>query len=116
MMDWMLIGLGAGLGSVLRYEIARRMSSHTGKLLIPGTFVVNITGAFLLGIAVGISVHGLWWNFLADGFLGGFTTFSTLVVEGVHFVKDKRKVNALLYFSSTAVLGVSAFLLGGMVV
>ena len=115
-MEWLLIGLGAGIGSVLRYEIGCRMASHGGKYKIPGTFVVNIAGAFLLGIAVCLSVHGLWWNFLADGFLGGFTTFSTFMVEGVQLVKDNRKINALLYFVSTMALGILAFLLGGMVV
>lgn len=115
-MEWILIGLGAGIGSVLRYEIGRRMSKQKSNLKIVGTFAVNVSGAFLLGVVVALSVEGLWWSMLADGFLGGFTTFSTFMVEGVLLVRGNRTLNTLVYFTATIVLGIVAFLLGNNLV
>lgn len=111
-MDWILIGLGAGLGSVARYEIGRRMAGRQSILKIPGTFVVNLTGAFLLGLVVAMSAHGLWWSLLADGFLGGFTTFSTLMVETVVLIRGNRFANGLVYLLVTFIFGITAFLAG----
>ena len=115
-MDWILIGLGAGVGSVLRYEIGRRMSLKNNKLTFWGTFAINLTGAFFLGIVVELSIDGLWWSLLADGFLGGFTTFSTFMVEGVHLIRGNQKANAMVYFTATVVLGIGAFLLGNTMI
>lgn len=114
-MDWIFIGVGAGVGSVLRYEIGHRMALEKSALKTLGTFVVNLVGAFLLGLVVALSIDGLWWNLLADGFLGGFTTFSTFMVEGVQLVRGNQKLNALGYFVTTVVLGIGAFLLGDTV-
>lgn len=114
-MDWILIGLGAGLGSVARYEIGRRMAGTQNALKIPGTFVVNISGAFLLGIVAAMPAQGLWWSLLADGFLGGFTTFSTLMVESVVLIRGNRFGSALAYLAATLVLGMVAFLAGGAI-
>ncbi len=111
-MDWILIALGAGLGSVLRFEIGRRIARRQTKLKIASTFGVNVSGAFLLGLVVGLSVDGLWWSLLADGLLGGFTTFSTFMVEGVQLIKNNRLANVLLYFASTVALGILAFSIG----
>jgi fluoride exporter len=110
--DWILIGLGAGVGSVFRYEISRRMSLKNNSRKTLGTFAVNLTGAFLLGVVVALSLDSLWWSLLADGFLGGFTTFSTLMAEGVQLIRGNKKINALVYFATTVVLGIGAFLLG----
>jgi len=115
-MDWIMIGLGAGAGSVLRFEISRRMSLRNSNLKIAGTFAVNLSGAFLLGIVVALSVEGIWWSMLADGFLGGFTTFSTFMVEGVLLIKGNQRMNALVYFAATVGLGFGAFLLGSNLV
>jgi len=117
-MDWILIGLGAGVGSVLRYEISRqmgrRMPLHSSGLKTFGTFAVNLSGAFLLGFVVAYSIEGLWWCLFVDGFLGGFTTFSTLMVEGVLLIRGNQKMNAVAYFAATVVLGIVAFLIGNI--
>lgn len=115
-MDWILIGLGAGAGSMLRYEIGRRMSTNNGKHKIFATFAVNCFGAFLLGAVVALSLNGQWWHLVADGLLGGFTTFSTFMVEGVVLIRGNQKANALSYIAATLALGIIAFLLGESVV
>jgi len=111
-MDWILIGVGAGVGSVSRYEIGHRLASQKTGSKIAGTFAVNFLGAFLLGVMVGMNLDGLWWNLIADGFLGGFTTFSTFMVEGVYLIHSNQKLNALVYIVGTSLLGILSFFLG----
>jgi len=117
-MDWILVGLGAGAGSVLRYEISRQMGRYMSlqhhSLKTFGTFAVNLSGAFLLGIVVAYSNEGICWSLLADGFLGGFTTFSTFMVEGVILIRGNQKMNAMVYFIATVFLGIVAFFLGNI--
>jgi fluoride exporter len=114
-MEWILIGIGAGLGSVSRYEIGHRLASKRTGSKIAGTFAVNISGAFLLGVMVGLNLHGLWWSLIADGFLGGFTTFSTFMVEGIFLIHGNQKLNALVYIAGTAALGILSFFGGEMI-
>lgn len=114
-MDWILIGLGAGAGSVLRYELGRRMTLNRSNFKMLATFGINLSGATLLGMVVSLSLNNLWWCLLADGFLGGFTTFSTFMVEGVMLIRCDQKTNALVYFVATVILGIVGFFFGGTV-
>ena len=83
--NFLLVGLGGGIGSMLRYA---------SSLLIPSrffpwsTFAVNITGSFIIGIILALSMRdevfmNNWKLFLATGICGGFTTFSSFSAEVV---------------------------------
>ena len=81
-MSYLLVALGAAIGAAARYLLDNWTQALAGKPDFPlGTFVVNITGAFLVGI--GFSLSGGWpittggWQLLSIGVLGGYTTFST---------------------------------------
>lgn len=96
-----LVFLGGGLGSVLRFLIGRYLNStNTG---IPyGTFAANILGSLLIGIILGLSAKGnvLTQNqtlLLATGFCGGFTTFSTFAYENHVFLKTGDFTSFALY-------------------
>lgn len=97
-----LVFLGGGLGSVLRYFFSKFLNNpETG---IPfGTFAANILGSLLIGIILGLALKNetLSQNtvlFLATGFCGGFTTFSTFAYENHLFLKKRRLyVFCLLY-------------------
>lgn len=92
--DCLLVLLGSGLGGVARYAlgtwIAARLPASGSSGGFPwGTFVVNVTGCFLLGLLMGLLSergqqqtpwHG-WRLLLGVGFLGGYTTFSTLLYD-----------------------------------
>ncbi len=79
---------GAGIGGGLRYMLSWWTVERWGGSFPWGTFIVNISGAFLLGIVMAVSaeralIPPVWRLFLGVGILGGYTTFSTLSYESV---------------------------------
>ncbi|KAB1067208.1 fluoride efflux transporter CrcB [Tamlana haliotis] len=92
MKNLLLVFIGGGFGSVLRFLIGKHFNSiETG---IPyGTFSANILGSFLIGIILGLAAKHNAINhnhtlLLATGFCGGFTTFSTFIYENHVFLKS----------------------------
>lgn len=112
----LLVFLGGGVGSVLRFIIGKYLnSSDTG---IPyGTFAANIIGSFLIGIILGLAVkqNSLSENqilFLATGFCGGFTTFSTFAYENHVFLKSGDFTSFAIYTIASFVIGFLAVFAG----
>ncbi|MDP4089232.1 MAG: fluoride efflux transporter CrcB [Bacillota bacterium] len=111
-MDYVLVGIGGALGSVTRYILGRFISERSNSKIPLGTFIINITGAFFLGI-VSNSVAGRNLSLLlADGFLGAYTTFSTFMYEGFNLFQEKEKLNAFTYIFGSLILGVTGYALG----
>jgi CrcB protein len=113
----LIIGIGGFIGSVLRYlgQLA------AGKMFPPsfpmGTFLVNIFGCFLIGIVFAMSEKGNLLTaemrlFLAVGFCGGFTTFSTFAADNLMLMKDNSIGLMLLNIAGSVVLGIFAVYLG----
>tara|TARA_A100000171_G_scaffold30980_1_gene29295 strand:- start:20906 stop:21277 length:372 start_codon:yes stop_codon:yes gene_type:complete len=116
MKQLLLVFLGGGLGSSLRYIIGTYLnSSNTG---IPyGTFLANILGSLLIGIILGLAVKSetLSQNtilFLATGFCGGFTTFSTFAYENHVFLKSGDFTSFALYTIGSFIIGFAAVFFG----
>tara|TARA_R100000935_G_scaffold9625_1_gene19531 strand:+ start:14782 stop:15153 length:372 start_codon:yes stop_codon:yes gene_type:complete len=116
MKQLLLVFLGGGLGSSLRYIIGNYLnSSNTG---IPyGTFLANILGSLLIGIILGLAVKSetLSQNtilFLATGFCGGFTTFSTFAYENHVFLKSGDFTSFALYTIGSFIIGFAAVFFG----
>jgi fluoride exporter len=88
----LLVFLGGGLGSTLRYGLGKYLNSTT--LGFPyGTFTVNLLGSLLIGIILGMaakhdSISQNTMLLVATGFAGGFTTFSTFAYENHIFLKN----------------------------
>lgn len=86
-MTWLLIGVMGALGSLARYGVSGAVQRRWQTTFPVGTLVVNVTGAFgaglLLGIATGRSVPDITLLAAGVGFLGGYSTFSTWMVETV---------------------------------
>ncbi|MCG7342539.1 fluoride efflux transporter CrcB [Sporosarcina sp. ACRSL] len=102
--DAIVIGLGGFIGAVLRLLISARMNKKEG---IPiGTLVVNLTGSLLIGFLIGLELPKLWTIFLVSGFLGAFTTFSTLMKELLQLWRSGKRKESLLYCTLSFVLGV----------
>lgn len=86
-MSWLAVGIGAALGAWLRWGLSVAMN-HLPVFLPLGTLIANLSGGFLIGIAVAFFQHHpdlpLQWRLLVvTGFLGGLTTFSTFSAESM---------------------------------
>lgn len=112
----LLVFLGGGFGSVLRYIIGKYLNStQTG---IPyGTFAANILGSLLIGIILGLAIKNNTLSngqtlFLATGFCGGFTTFSTFAYENHVFLKAGDFTSFAIYTIASFIIGFLAVFLG----
>lgn len=113
----LLVGTGGFLGSISRYMVSRIMQNSFPSAFPYGTFVVNITGCFLIGLIYGLSERSSlltsgWKLFLAVGFCGGFTTFSTFANENLALLRDGEFFNFILYAGLSVLLGLAATFLG----
>lgn len=112
----LVISLGGVIGSLARYFIAELMN-HRHWTQLASTLIVNILGAFAIGIAYpwvrSRLGSPLWQPFIITGLLGGFTTFSTLAADVV--IHDDEPLLAIGYLVSTLIVGLLAVPLGGRV-
>lgn len=110
-----LIGLAGAMGALMRYVLGRFVAERTGSPFPFGTLLINVSGAFLMGlIFVAASRHLIsspMQAILATGFLGGYTTFSTMSWEGVQLMHGSRWTS-ILYLGGTVALGLLAVVLG----
>ena len=89
-MTSILVAAAAGsIGALVRYLTTGWVQQWTGSTLPIGTAVVNIVGAFLLGVVVGSMGLESTVAIAALGFVGGLTTFSTWMVETVNFAVER---------------------------
>ena len=112
----LLVFLGGGIGSVLRYIISKSINPIFSNFFL-GTFLVNILGCLFIGVILGISLKDTFLTqnqtlLLATGFCGGFTTFSTFALENQSFLKNGDIVNFAVYTISSVVVGIIAISLG----
>jgi CrcB protein len=111
------IFLGGGIGSVLRYLLTLSVNRQLTTAFPTGTFVVNVTGCFLIGLLYGIAIRYSWFNagwrlFLITGICGGYTTFSAFSYEAVGLIREGNFGYFLLYVAGSVVLGLLATMLG----
>jgi len=109
--------IGAGIGGGLRYVLGGWMAERWGTAFPWHTFVINISGAFLLGMLMALSVDravvpGSMRLFLGVGILGGFTTFSTLSYESVALMEQGMYVQGMANMFGSAVVGIAAAVAG----
>ena len=115
----LLVGVGGALGAMTRYSVDQLAASYTGSTIL-GTFLANISGSLILGLLVGVlSNHDIWpaetRMFLAVGFLGSYTTFSTLTLATVQLLQKGDLSTAALNLGASIFLGIGAALIGLMV-
>ncbi len=111
-----MVFLGGGLGSVLRYVISKYFNLLPFNLPL-GTLTVNILGSLLLGLFLGIALKGGQLSnnlilFLATGFCGGFTTFSTFAFENQEFLKAGDYFHFSVYTFGSLLAGFTAIFVG----
>lgn len=111
-MTWITLTVAGAVGAAARYGLSGWVQRRTASPLPVGTAVVNLVGAFALGWVVKAST-GLGLDLLA-GFLGGFTTFSTWMVESWSMAQAGRRGRrrALINLVGLLVVGVAFAALG----
>ena len=112
-----LVGIGGFLGSIARYLAASFITKTISSAFPYGTFVVNIIGCLMIGIIFGLWQRFEWlapeWRFfLATGFCGGFTTFSSFAFENIILLLDKDYLTFASYSILSFVLGLIATFIG----
>jgi len=80
-LTWVGIAVFGALGAVARFRVDSAVSARFPSDFPVGTLVVNLTGAFALGVLLGAAVPHRAALVLGTGFMGGYTTFSTWMVE-----------------------------------
>ena len=110
--DLTLVALGGATGSVLRYAVGRAMGPTADSHIPWHTFMVNATGAFILGLLIVTAAKlgwPAWWRpLIAVGVLGGYTTFSTFSLEVVELALRGRLMLAVGYGVGSLATGVVA--------
>lgn len=114
-----LVGLAGAVGALLRYLLGRSIAERAGAQFPLGTLLINVTGAFVISLLFALTSHKLLnataQVILATGFLGGYTTFSTMNWEGVQLARGGSTRMSMLYFGGSFALGLLAASLGLLV-
>lgn len=112
-MEYLLVAMGGVLGAILRFTLGKWIGERLGASFPYGTFIINITGSFLLGFTIFLDggIH-LFFNM---GFLGAYTTFSTFGYEGFALLEKGQQTRAALYVIGSAFLGIFGAYLGMVV-
>jgi CrcB protein len=104
------IGLLGGVGAVARFLLDGAVTARAGAAFPWGTLAVNLTGAFALGLLVGVADDT--YRLFGTGLLGAYTTFSTWMLESHRLAEDGRLRLGALNFVLSLAAGVAAVWLG----
>lgn len=112
---------GGAVGSLTRYLLGRAFAQRfPDSPFVIGTFVINVTGSFLIGLAMTLIVERFrlphfWQLTLVVGFLGGYTTFSSFEYDAYLATRSGHHLLMLAYLIGSVVLGYGAVWLGVVV-
>lgn len=116
MLLYLVIALGGAVGAVARYAVGGWVQGIGGTAFPWGTLIVNITGSLLLGFLYrfleGISAGVQWRAFLAIGFCGAYTTFSTFSYETVRLMQNGEWSRVGSYVLGSVLIGLVGMFLG----
>jgi CrcB protein len=117
MKEVILVFLGGGIGSMLRYLVSKSFTGWINNPFPYSTFVINIVGCFLIGVFLTLPEKFDWFTieyrlFLATGICGGFTTFSAFSYENYALLKEGDYVYFVIYTALSFALGLAATFLG----
>lgn len=106
----MLLAVGGvgGIGALLRFLLDSAVSARVGREFPYGTLIVNLTGAFILGLLVGVALDKEAYRIAGTGLIGAFTTFSTWTLESHRLGEDGQLRLAIVNFAVSLILGIAA--------
>lgn len=111
-LTWAAVAVCGGIGALGRFVIDRRVGSSADTDFPLGTFVINITGALLLGVLTGLALTGDALLIAGTATLGSYTTFSTWMLETQRLREDGEVATALMNVAVSLAVGLAAVALG----
>jgi fluoride exporter len=117
MTKYWMVGLGGFLGSIARFWLGSYITYRMGARFPYGTFVINISGSFLIGLVVTLLAERSHWSpnllyLIPIGFIGAYTTFSTFELEAFRSVRNGDLLLSFLYVTLSVTVGFFAVWLG----
>jgi CrcB protein len=119
-MNIIIIGIGGFLGAIARYGAALWIGQRWGRTFPLGTFIINISGSFLIGLLMSLfterfMVNPQWRLLFVVGFLGAYTTFSTFEYETGALLRDGEWLIAMLNVILSVIVGFMALKAGEVI-
>lgn len=109
---WIAVGLLGGFGALLRFVVDGLTADRLGRDFPLGTFLVNMTGAAVLGLLVGLGLGGDRLLLAGTATIGSYTTFSTWMLESQRLVEDGELAVAGVNVLLSLLIGLGAVALG----
>ncbi len=114
----LMVALGGALGSVTRYLVGGWVAERLGVSFPYGTLIINITASFIIGFFLAFAqersrLSPYWRLFIAVGFIGGYSTFSTYEYESIRLLQDGEMLLGGVYMLGS-VAGGAAAAIGGI--
>ena len=109
---WVGVALLGGVGAIVRFALDGAVSDRIGGAFPLGTMAVNLSGAFLLGLVTGLTLHGDALTLSGTATLGSYTTFSTWMLETQRLREDGEIVLAVVNIVLSLAAGLGAAALG----
>jgi CrcB protein len=113
---WLLLFIGGGIGTVLRYQVSGLVQDLLGSTLPWGTFVVNVTGCLAIGMFATLADERGMGSparlFLMVGVTGGYTTFSTFGLETWRLLQSGDLFPALANAAGSVAVGLVGLVIG----
>ena len=119
-MKYLVVLAGGGAGSLARYVASTAIMQRFGGAFPLGTFVINVTGSFLIGLLMTLFTERLDWSpnwrlLLVTGFLGGYTTFSSFEYESLQVLRQGARWMGLVNLVGSVAAGYIAVWLGALI-
>lgn len=111
----MWVALGGAIGGPARYFVSGLVGRHVGETFPWGTMVVNVSGAFLIGLAAAaasVTSMPVAWQFAVTGFLGAYTTVSSFSLQTMALMRDGQFLRSCGNVALSLFLCLSAVALG----